>query len=192
MSKMEIPAQSVNGHESTSTIVPAKAMSLIERTLDDADSEIQIAISDNDILIKNPRLTMYSRLLEGRFPKWRDAIPEESNYKIELPAGDMLNNVRQESIVSSEESKGMALTFSTGNLSAVASTSEIGDSHVEMPAGYEGDDVKVVLDCNYMIDGLRVVDPESTVTIEFLSNESSVAFRTDDGFEYVIMPLVKK
>ena len=71
LAKMEGPAKSVGGHQTgdNTTIVPTKAMHLIERALTDADAEVQIAARANDILVKSPRVTIYSRLVEGRFPK---------------------------------------------------------------------------------------------------------------------------
>ena len=50
-------------------------MQLIERAFTDLDAEVHIAAHANDILLKSPRATIYSRLVEGRFPKWRDVIP---------------------------------------------------------------------------------------------------------------------
>ena len=38
-------------------------MNLLERALGEDASEVQIAIRQNDILVKNPRATIYSRLL---------------------------------------------------------------------------------------------------------------------------------
>ena len=57
------------------TVVPTRAMNLLERALGEDGSEVQIAIRQNDILVKNPRATIYSRLLEGRYPRWRDVFP---------------------------------------------------------------------------------------------------------------------
>ena len=45
LAKMEVPARAVGGHQSgdSMTIVPTKAMQLIERALTDGDAEIQLA-----------------------------------------------------------------------------------------------------------------------------------------------------
>jgi len=64
LAKMEGPAQSVAGHVTTSetmTIVPHRSMQLIERALTDADAEIEVAARSNDVLIRTPKATIYSR-----------------------------------------------------------------------------------------------------------------------------------
>ena len=54
-------------------------MQLLDRALGDNDENIQLAARDNDVLVKSGRATIYSRLVEGRFPKWRDVFPRREN-----------------------------------------------------------------------------------------------------------------
>ncbi len=112
LAKMEVPAQSVGGHQSgdSMTIVMTKAMTLIERALTDPEATIQISARANEVLVKTPRTTLYSRLVEGRFPKWRDVFPQRAGAaKIELTVGPLYSAVRQAAIVTSEESRGIDL-----------------------------------------------------------------------------------
>src|SRR3954470_6850312 len=62
LAKMEGPAKSTGGHQTSenSTIVPTKAMHLVERTLVDGGADVQISARANDILIKTPRAVVYS------------------------------------------------------------------------------------------------------------------------------------
>src|SRR5690606_28946876 len=80
-------------------IIPSKAMSLIERNIGDPEADVQIATHRNDVLVKCGSTTIYSRLVEGRFPKYQDVIPRSSNVRIELVAGPFLSAVRQAMIV---------------------------------------------------------------------------------------------
>ena len=63
-------------------------MQLIERVLTDNEEEICLAARENDVLLKSPRIMIYTRLVEGRFPRWRDVFPKiESMTAIELTRG---------------------------------------------------------------------------------------------------------
>ena len=77
LARQEGPAESVGGHVTgdNMTIIPTKAMQLIERALADNEENIQLAARDNDVLVRSGRATIYSRLVEGRYPKWRDVFP---------------------------------------------------------------------------------------------------------------------
>ena len=169
LAKMEGPAVAHNGHESgdVMTIIPARALQLIERAVTDGDAEIQIASRGNDVLLRSPRTTIYSRLVEGRFPKWRDVFPQrEDAIKIELVDGPLHAAVRQAAIVTSEESRGIDFTFGGGSLVLSGKAAEVGQSRVELPISYDGEEITAVLDPRYMSDFLKVLDADRTVTVE--------------------------
>ncbi len=194
LAKMEVPAHSVGGHQSgdSMTIVPSKAMQLIERALTDGDAEIQLAARPNEILIRSPRATIYSRLVEGRFPKWRDVFPQRTNAaKVELTVGPLHSAVRQAAIVTSEESRGVGFHFKAGSLILSGRAAELGQSRVELPIAYDGAELSITLDPRFVSDFLKVLDPEKVVTIELKDSESAAVCSTDDGYGYVIMPLAR-
>lgn len=194
LARMEGPAKSVGGHSTgeATTIVPTRAMQLIERTLTDADAEIQIAARGNDILVKSPKATIYSRLVEGRFPKWRDVFPRRTDVaKIELTVGPLHSAVRQAEIVTSEESRGVDFTFADGKVVLAGRAAETGQSRVEFPIAYDGSALSITLDPRYVKDFLKVLDPEKNFTLELKDAESAAVCLTDDGYGYVIMPLAR-
>lgn len=197
LSKMEGPGQAVGGFEKTAanaaTIVPTRSMTLIERALSDADSEIQIATRDNDVLVRSPRATIYSRLVEGRFPRWRDVFPMRADSaKIELSVGPFHSAVRQAMIVTSEESRGVDFEFADGTLTLTARAADAGQSHVELPIAYDGPKIGIMLDPRYVSDFLKVLDTDKTVTFDVKDGEQAGVFTTDDGYGYVVMPLARE
>lgn len=194
LAKMEVPAQSIGGHQSgdSMTIVPTKAMQLLERALSDSDAEIQIAARSNEVLVKSPRATIYTRLVEGRFPRWRDVFPQRTGtVKIDLAVGPLHSAVRQAAIVTSEESRGVDFTFENGSLVLSGRAAELGQSRVELPVAYDGPAISIKLDPRYVSDFLRVLDPEKTFSLELKDAESAAVCSTDDGYGYVIMPLAR-
>jgi DNA polymerase-3 subunit beta len=194
LAKMEGPAHAVGGHSTTNsmTIVPTRAMVLMEKALTDSDAEIQIAARPNDILVKSQRATIFSRLVEGRFPRWRDVLPSRSeSVRVEIPVGPLYSALRQAAIFTDNESRGIDFTFGDGTLLLKASVAEAGNSRVELPISYAGPPVVLALDNRFVSDFLRVLDPEKSITVDFLDSESAALFVTDDGYGYVIMPMAR-
>src|SRR3954468_322790 len=149
LAKMEGPAHSVGGHQTATqtTIVPTRAMNLIERAITDADGEVQLSARANDILIRSPRFTLYSRLVEGRFPKWRDVFPHRSDViKTELAVGPLYAAIRQAAIATSEETRGVDFTFEDGLLVLSGRAADVGQSRVELPVSYNGPKLAIALD----------------------------------------------
>ena len=82
---------------------------------------------------------IYSRLVEGRFPKWREVFPKRHDgTRIELAVGPLYSAVRQAAIVTSEESRGVDFTFDEGKVVLAGRAAEVGQSRVELPVAYDG------------------------------------------------------
>lgn len=194
LARQEGPAKSVAGHAtSENTIIPTRAIQVMERALADNDGDIQLAARENDVLVKSQRTTIYTRLVEGRYPKWRDVFPrQDDGVKIELAVGPFYSAVRQAAIVTSEDRRGVDFTFGEGKIVLAGHGAELGESHIELPIAYDGPKMPVKLDPRFVSDFLRVLDPDATFTFHLRDPESAVVCSTSDGYAYVIMPLARE
>ena len=192
LAKIEGTAKSVGGHHSHEqmTIVPTRSLQVMDRALSDSDGDVLLAIKDNDVLVKSGSTVIFSRLVEGRFPKWREVIPQRDDaIIIDLSVGPAYSALRQAAIVSSDETRGIDFTFGEGSLVLTGATAEVGESRVELPIGYTGPTITVTLDTRFVSDFLRVLDAETVVHMEVVDSEGAALFTTDDGYGYVVMPL---
>ncbi|MBS0264251.1 MAG: DNA polymerase III subunit beta [Planctomycetes bacterium] len=170
-------------------VVPSKALQLIERSLTEKEEAVSLAIRNNDVLVKTSHATIYSRLVEGRFPRYQDVIPSSSQISIELVAGPFHSAVRQAQIVTSEESRGVDFEFSQGLMTLSSRAADIGESKVELPISYDGAKLTITFDPRYVADFLRVLDSSTPIRLELTDSESAAVFRTEDGYVYIVMPL---
>jgi len=127
--------------------------------------------------------------VDGRFPRYRDVIPKESKFSLDLPVGPFYSAVRQAQIVTNEESRGVDFKFTNGLLILDSQAAEIGQSKVEMPVDYDGDELTITFDPRFVAEFLRILGPEKPVTLDLIDSESAAVFKTDDAYTYVIMPL---
>jgi DNA polymerase-3 subunit beta len=193
LAKMEGPAESIGGHKSgdTMTIVRTPSLRQINRAISDNDGEVHLATHASDVLIRTTRATFYSRLVEGRFPRWRDVIPARRDAaKIDLTVGPLQSALRQASVVLNQESRGIDFTFENGTLTLSAATAEAGQTRVELPISYAGPQIIVSLDHRFVLDFLKVLNPEQNIVIDIENGETATVFLADDGaYSYVVMPL---
>ncbi len=193
LSLQKAPCTSEGSHESENAtpVVPRSAMSLIEKSIED-ESEVLVAIHQNDVLVKSGHSTIYSRLVEGRFPRYGDVIPSDSNHIIELVVGPFYSAVRQAQILTNEDSRGVDFHFANGTLTLKSEASDVGSSQIELPISYDEEPIIVKFDPRYISEFLRVLDPEKQVALHLIDAESAAVFRTDDNYTYVIMPLSRE
>lgn len=175
-------------------IIPLPATRVIERAcLGSRKGTAQIAVSLNDIVVQLPDCVLISRLVEGRYPNWRQIIPrEEPQAIVTVPNGQLLNAVRQAAIATSSESRGMDFRLGESLLTLEARSAEVGESSVEIPVMSDllGDGPLVLrLDPRFVQDFCRVMGLEETLTISVLRENAPVRITSTDGYETVIMPM---
>jgi DNA polymerase-3 subunit beta len=174
-----------------SHLVPTKAMSLLERTLADGDKNqlIRVSLRPNEALFQTEKSTIYTRLVEGRYPPYRDIIPKKANAKIPLIVETFLAAVRQAAIMTDDESKKVAFQFDNGKLTLQAQGSKTGRSKVESPIDYRGDKIIINFDAQYLVEMLRVLDPAEVVMLDLVDGNKPAVFRSGDDYLYLVMPL---
>ncbi len=185
------PATAHGEHETKNQtpVVPTKAMSLLERNLQDPDEVVRVSIRPNEVLFKTERAMIYTRLVEGRYPPYREVFPKKQTVKVALTAGPFLAAVRQAAIMTDEESKKVVFTFAKKKLTLQASGAETGRSKVELPLDYDGKSLEIKFDPRFLTDMLRVLEPDAALTLELVDGGSPALFRIGTDYSYVLMPL---
>ena len=182
-------AEAVNNHQPEgSSIFPVKALTLIERAAAD-DEPVKIAVSAHRGIFETEKTVLFTRLIEGKFPRWKSIIPNvEGHKKVEIIAGALLSGVREAQIVTLEREPGVDFTFSEGKLELSGTGAEVGEASAEIPVSYSGDKITVRLDPKFVTEFLRVFEAEKSITT-YLKLEEPVYWKTDDGYEYIVMPI---
>ncbi|MCE9532045.1 MAG: DNA polymerase III subunit beta [Planctomycetes bacterium] len=172
-----------------SHLIPVKAMSLLERTLTDDSELIKVCARANDVLFQTEKATICSRLLEGRYPPYRDIIPKKAAIKIPLQVNSFLSAVRQAAIMADDESKRVAFNFEPGKLTLQAQGAATGKSKVELQIDYKGAPISINFDPNFVADMLKVLDPSEAIQLDLVDSQKPALFRVGDDYLYLVMPL---
>lgn len=169
------------------TIIPSKTVSELEKLLED-DGSVEIILAKNQIAFKIPNCMLVSRLIEGRFPNYKQVIPEGLEQKIALPREELLSAVRRSALVTSDRSNSIRLNFVPKQLIITANTPDVGESRESLDIPYKGKEVDIAFNPNFMMDGLRSIDSEE-IFLEVTDGANPGIIRTGPEFLYVIMPM---
>jgi DNA polymerase-3 subunit beta len=174
-----------------SHLVPQKAIQLLERSLADDGESIRVVLNANEAMFQTGRALIHTRLVEGRFPPYRDIIPKKPGVTLNVPTAEFLSRVRQAAIMTDDESKRVEFKFEPGKLTL---TAEGGADHgrgevtMELP-DYKGDEVEIAFNPQYLIDMLRAVESEPTLRLEMTDGQKPAVFRLGEDYLYLVMPL---
>ena len=165
-------------------------MSLLERNLQDDEEPVRVCLRPNEVLFRTGRAVIYSRLVEGRFPNYREVIPlKKQTVKVALGVAPFLASVRQAAIMTDEESKRVTFTFTKGKLTLQAQAATTGRSKVEMPIVYDAKQIAIGFNPGFLVDMLRILPSEGEVILEMVDGGSPALFRHGDSYSYLVMPL---
>ena len=179
------------GHstQGQTSVVPTKAMNLLERNLQDDEETVRVTLRPNEALFKTSRAMIYSRLVEGRFPNYREVFPKKQTVKVPLVVGPFQAAVRQAAIMTDEESKRVMFAFTKKKVTLQARGAEAGRSKVELPLDYDGKEVNISFDAHFLTDMLRVLQPDAALVLELVDGGSPALFRSGTDYSYLVMPL---
>ena len=185
----------VNDHKVESSILPARTLQILERVLNDKsideEDDIKMAISANRVLFQCKDVTLFSRLVEGRFPKWRGIIPKtDDDTPVTVECGALLPAINRAQIATSDLEPGVYFVFEKGKLVLKGEGKEIGKSISDVPITFEGPTKTLKLDPKFMTSFLRVLESGTTLSIYLPPDNDPVKITADDGgYVYVVMPM---
>jgi DNA polymerase III subunit beta len=169
-------------------IVPIKAMQLFTRVFTEQDETVAVNIASNRITLKSPKAMVTAALLEGHFPKYEDVIPQDSDKSVQFATQELLSAVRRAALLTSDDSKGVRLSFDDQQLTLTSRAPDQGEAEVSIPVDYSDSKLDIGFNPVFLTDVLRVV-AEDNVTFEFKESNRPGLFRTSDGLLYVVMPV---
>jgi DNA polymerase-3 subunit beta len=191
LSKVEAEVdQAVNDSQ---TLVPARALDIMGR-LAVGNGAVQLEATGKEVVCSiDGGTTVIARLLEGRFPKWRDVIPDRPDaVPSTVDRYAMEAAVRAAKICQDDVSRGVQFSFSKDGLWLHAQSSANGEASVTCDVVSFGQAVSVKLDPDFVLEFLQSLpaDNEPTIDVEVVDAQSAVVMRTDD-YLGLIMPLAK-
>jgi DNA polymerase-3 subunit beta len=193
LAMMSGAAKAHGGHttQGQMPVVPVKAMNLVERNLAAPEEVVRISLRANEILMKTERAMIYSRLVEGRFPNYKQVIPTKNSHHVPLTVGPFLSAVRQAAIMTDEESKRVRFQFAKKKLTLRAQGAESGQSRVELPVEYDGKGLEISFDPKFVVEMLRVLEPDAPITLDMSEGDKPAVFKHEPSYLYVVVPLVE-
>ena len=174
--------------EKKAPLVPAKALDSMASLAWNSEWSVQLEANTTEVVASIEGTTVTARLVEGRFPPWRDVFPDRDAQPSAVTVPEFLAATRQAAIVTSEQSKGVTFVITSEGIHLTAQSAEAGQSSVTCPLVDFGQAATVKLDPGFVVDLLRSVDDAEPITIEAAGPGDAVIFRAE-GIQAVIMPL---
>src|SRR5436190_3873807 len=169
-------------------IIPTKALQLVDKLIDDPEEAVGFQVRENQVIFHTSSATLTSNLVEGQFPPYEDVIPNDTDKKMTAGTADFASAIRRAALLTTEESKGVRLAFGKKGLKLTSRSPESGEAEVNFACKFEGSDVEIGFNPNFLTDALRVVDTDE-ISLELTAPNRPGLLRGGPNFLYVIMPV---
>lgn len=169
-------------------IVPSKTMALINKLSSNNKDNIIVTLVNNQIILSYANVVISSALVEGNFPNYEDIIPKDYDKKLVLSTEVVLSAVRRAALLTSEESRGIKLSFEKDTLVFSSRAPETGAAQVSMSIDYKGEPIEVGFNPQFLMDVLRVM-PSPEFEMELGQPDRPGLIKSGAEFIYVIMPI---
>lgn len=156
------------------------------------DETLEFDLDENNLFFRVSNRTLISRIIEGKFPNYEAVIPQDNTGVLIVSREEMSDAIRRVSLLSTERSKGIKLNLSKGQVNLFSSNPEIGEARDKVNAEYEGGELEIGFNSQYLLDFLVTAKSEK-IRIELKDENSAVLMKPEGEDEirylYVLMPM---
>lgn len=184
--------------EAVSVIVPARSVAEFVRSFGalkdsiEAPEKVNIGIGDNQVKFSFGPMILVSRTIEGKYPDYRQLIPEKYETVVTLTKSDLQRAVKTASLFSKTGLNDVQIELSPGRAVRLSSVnSQTGEHNVDLAGEVKGKGNKVTLNFRYLLDGVSSMEAESVQM--HVVDGISPCLVTPQGEEgkhlYIVMPI---
>ncbi|PIP19737.1 MAG: DNA polymerase III subunit beta [Candidatus Omnitrophica bacterium CG08_land_8_20_14_0_20_41_16] len=175
-----------NVNKDINIIVPIKTIHELNRNLKD-DGELSLILGSNQVLFDLGGVMVISRLIEGEFPDYKQVIPPATENKMRVNRGEFLLAVKRAALLSTPDYQAIKLEVFKNKLVVSKSTPDVGESREEAVVEYQGKELAIGFNPNYLVDVLKNLS-EEFVNLELVDSEKPGVIRIN-GYIYIVLPM---
>jgi DNA polymerase-3 subunit beta len=169
-------------------LVPSRALNELARLLP-SSGEVTLRLGERDATFEVGGARLSTRLIEGEFPNYRQLIPQQYPNRLTVGREPLLDAVRRVKLLA-RDSTPIRLSMSPDALDLTATTQDIGQAAESLDAKYEGAEMVVAFNPDYLSAGVDAVTADEVV-LETLDAMKPAVLRAGEAndFLYLLMPV---
>jgi len=193
---VQAPAgESGNISQQFRALVPKKAMGELTKLAGEAgeDGKVLFAGDDNHLYFQVGQRLLLTRKLTGNFPDYERVLPKDHPLMAKLHRDEIRSAIERVAQFADERSRAIRVQFTNGEVRVFSSSVETGESEESVPSEYQGPDLEIGFNAQYLLDFLRAI-PQDSVAFELKDQKSAGEMRpagetVPDQYRYVVMPM---
>lgn len=204
LSKQQLRAVATDGHrmglsdiditsgpdQERQVIVPRKGVLELSRFLGPAEEPAGLRFSSNHVQVRVEGLTLTSKLIDGRFPDYKQVLPSSYRRVVQANRLALREALGRVAILANEKYRGVRVTIRPQSLLITAHNPEQEEAQEELAVSYDGDEVEVGFNVNYVAEALAGLESDEVqLGINDPNTSCTLESPGDSTTRYVVMPM---
>jgi len=175
-----------------SVIIPQRTVQEVIRILNDKENtDLEVVLSESQILFDLGYAQIISRLIEGQYPDYKQIIPGSIETQVVISRAELINNIKIAGLFSSKINDiKIIVDPKKSQLEVFSKDADVGENKSQLEAEIKGKEVEAVLNYRYVLDGLNKIYSDKII-IGFNGGTKPILIRPigDNSYNYVVMPI---
>ena len=180
---------SATGYEAR-IILPRKAVQELSRLLDDADAELNIQFSGNNIKIYYKDVVFSSKLIDAKYPDFSKVYKQSFLNPLLIQKQVLKDALTRVAILSNEKFKGVTCDLSEDLLKLSTHNPEHDEAEEELSIQYQGPALNISFNSQYLLEAVSNLDSNMAV-LTIAANASSCFIEEPEQtlYKFIVMPM---
>jgi len=171
-------------------IVPRKAVSEIQKLIEDLAQEIVVELSTVKARFQFGDVVLTTKLIDGTFPDYGRVIPTQNDKRLTVDREPFKKAVDRVSTISSERGRAVKLSIGDGKMVLSVNNPDSGSASEEIEVDYDSAPIEIGFNARYLLDISDQLSSD-TALLKFSDPGSPTIIQDRDGAPalFVLMPL---
>jgi DNA polymerase-3 subunit beta len=185
----DLPGLGVLG-EGQKVLIPSRALNELLRLLGSSSASVALRLGAHDATFSVGGVTLTTRLIEGEFPNYRSLIPSSYPNRLTVGREALLDAVRRVKLLARDATTPVRIALRPTGIELTVITTDWGTATEDVDAKYEGAEMTVAFNPNFLIEGVEAVSGDE-VALDTLDALKPATLRPidSDSYLYLLMPV---
>ena len=149
--------------KNSAVIVPARTLSEVIRAVSAEDESVKVYLAENQIFFETADVLFVSRLIDGKYPEYKQVVPKEFSLNLIAKKEDLLRAARLAGVFSDSKSREVRLKIDggKGKIIVFAESVESGEGSWSVDCQADAkNELEVAFNNRFLLDGLSSISTE--------------------------------
>ncbi|MDB5194144.1 MAG: Beta sliding clamp, partial [Parcubacteria group bacterium] len=172
-------------------LIPQKNALEIARLFEKDNEDLSISIGENQAAFHKDDMYLATRIVEGTYPDYKQAIPQGASTKAVLLKKDLETALKTNMIFADAFNQ---LTFTLSpqgkQFDITSKNSNVGENVSSVDTALEGEDLSISINHRYLVDSFQSI-PTDSLSLSFSGANRAIVVEGigDKSFLYLVMPM---